>query len=195
MKKNILILTNNFTLVFLFLSCTSNSFFYGKTDLHGIIYDEYQRGQQECKIKIVSDLLDFYQETMSDIEGKFILKNIPAGKYKIFVSKNNFEKYQQEFFVTDKRQLLIIKLKSFEYVCKEIENKILKKDYSNFDLCIKHLSKIKQSPIIDMYECIYLYDNKKNEELKKQLKKLINKYQTIKAFNDFYYLIQEDIDK
>jgi hypothetical protein len=95
-------------------------------DLHGMIYDYHSQPCANVNIRI-----DNRKGPSSDINGRFVLKNLGKGTHHISFSKEGFEDVGFSFDFSNRTQVLYLKLFSMnqllELAEKELENKKLGK--------------------------------------------------------------------
>ncbi len=95
-------------------------------DLHGMIYDFHSQPCANVNIRI-----DNRKGPASDINGRFVLKNLAKGTHSISFSKEGFEEVGFSFDFSNRTQVLYLKLFSLnqllELAEKELENKKLGK--------------------------------------------------------------------
>ncbi len=95
-------------------------------DLHGMIYDYHSQPCSNVQIRI-----DKRKGPSSDINGRFVLKNLSKGMHSVVFSKEGFEDVSFSFNFSNRTQVLYLKLFSLDQLLelaqKELENKKLGK--------------------------------------------------------------------
>jgi hypothetical protein len=95
-------------------------------DLHGMIYDYHSQPCSQVRI-----LIDNRDGPLSDINGRFVLKNLSKGTHSITLIKDGYEEVNFSFDFINRTQVLYVKLFSLnqllELAEKELDNKKLGK--------------------------------------------------------------------
>jgi hypothetical protein len=95
-------------------------------DLHGMIYDYHSQPCSQVRI-----LIDNRDGPLSDINGRFVLKNLSKGTHSIALIKDGYEEVSFSFDFINRTQVLYVKLFSLnqllELAEKELDNKKLGK--------------------------------------------------------------------
>lgn len=103
MKKNSLV----FYILLLFSSCKTAEFGGSTMDVNGMMYDFENRPISGYEINIGSKY-----SSVSDITGRFTIQKVPIGTYEVRGKRLNYESYQGELVLKDKKQIVYIRVPS-----------------------------------------------------------------------------------
>ena len=108
MNKNtgFLLFIISFTLV-ITLSCKTAELGFKVIDLHGMVYDFANRPVAHSEIS-----LGRWHRSVTDINGRFTLPNVPVGTYTITAYRRGFEKYIDEVNIRDRGQIVYFRMPS-----------------------------------------------------------------------------------
>jgi hypothetical protein len=92
---------------FAFFSCKTTEFGYTVLTVNGMIYDFSNKPISNCTVQIGEK-----HQAVSDINGRFIIPNVPAGDYTIIAIKEGYEAYHGNILVGDNKQIVYLRIPS-----------------------------------------------------------------------------------
>ncbi|MBI9104825.1 MAG: carboxypeptidase regulatory-like domain-containing protein [Spirochaetales bacterium] len=133
-------------------------------NLPGMIYDNYNNPVAGAEIYLINNLSE-EEKIFSDIDGRFLLTDLPAGEWDINVSRKNYETVNIHFNFTDPKQVLYIKISSIRFYKNQIEAKLKIHAFDEVENLLNKAKKISPAdPILLYLSAIYYFLTGSNEE-------------------------------
>lgn len=168
MKKSILVISLTSLLL---CSCSSVPSAHEKYLLNGMVYDSENRPAVNYKI-----YLDEKLAAISDIGGRFAVKNVKRGEHNLSGEGNGYLKINEKIQVYDKNQIVYIRVPAVETKFKEAFEYIKNGKYEKAEECINEVLECKGDNLEAVYFlCVINYLNGKTEESKKLLEEIKEK--------------------
>jgi hypothetical protein len=105
---NIKYIIISFIIINYFYSCKTAEFGFLVIDLNGMVYDFDNKPVQNYKITIGKKY-----SSVTDINGRFLISKIPAGHYSLKGEKNEYETYEGDILINDRRQIVYIRVPNY----------------------------------------------------------------------------------
>lgn len=113
---------------FIIISCATVKPFKGISDLHGYVYDFYEKPVGGCEIYIDSE-----HRATTDSYGRFVVKNLKYGSYRLETKVLDYEAYSGDVLFVDQTHIVFIKILDIESIYSAIEDALIQKEYTKTD--------------------------------------------------------------
>jgi tetratricopeptide (TPR) repeat protein len=90
-------------------SCKTTEFLYQVISVNGMVYDFNNRPVSNYKISLGDKYV-----SLTDINGRFMLPQIPVGSYQLNGEKEGYEIYQGDVEINHQEQIIYLRIPSFE---------------------------------------------------------------------------------
>jgi len=133
---------------------------FGSAPLLGMVYDYDNQPCQDTQI-----VIDNEEETISDINGRFIFNNLSRGEHYIVAKKKGYETLSFSFRFVNRSQVLYLKMISFHQLLREIENAIENSNWVDAESFIRRAEALKKNDPVQQYlKAIYFNETGNPEE-------------------------------
>ncbi len=137
------------------------------SNLPGMIYDDFNNPVDGADITLErTDAPEEQSESepesevifTSDIDGRFLLPNLNPGRYRVTISREDYETQELLFKYNDPMQVLYIKLTSLRFLRQEIENNIDQREWDNAALLLEKADGINpRDPVVNYLRALWLF--------------------------------------
>ncbi|MBN2443108.1 MAG: tetratricopeptide repeat protein [Spirochaetales bacterium] len=169
-KKSILMLILSL-LLFSCLTGPSSTDDFLTAPLNGKIFDEDNLPCSGVLVTVNKNI-----KVKSDINGRFVIPDLPKGEHTFILTKDDYEVLEFKFDFINKNQVLWLKMISLDQMIRQIEVYMDDKDYFEATKLIERAQKIDPDNSILFYlSAVFYIQNKRFEEASGELTKIIDK--------------------
>lgn len=178
----------------LFVSCVSNTYYTGKADLYGTVYDSCLNSVPGFTVNVLSENGIFVCRSISDVSGRFVLRDIPPGVYRIQADAPDYESYQDTLHLTDRRQFLVIKTFSLNQLYELMNKSLDAYSFEEAELILARIKKINEKNIVVcMYEAIIHLKRRDYLKAKEIVLKTKKQFPNNQVLTEFAFLLNTKI--
>jgi len=124
------------------ISCKTAEFGYKVIDISGMVYDFTNRPIAHCDISLRNKY-----KASTDINGRFTLLRVPAGKYMLAAYKRGYEKYQEEVNINDRGQIIYFRMPSQGQLLDLVDTAMAANDFTSAEEFVERAYRIDENNI------------------------------------------------
>lgn len=114
--------------------------------LFGMVYDHDQKPVAGAEI-----LVDGGAEARSDINGRFVLRSLPPGKYTVVVRKEDYEELTVEVEFLNRTQALYLKAMSLSQLLREVESALQARQPGRAAVLLERAAAVRADDPVHLY--------------------------------------------
>ncbi len=176
-------------LISVLIGCASAPENFFPENLAGIIFDNYNNPVTGALVTVNSD-----KTFTSDIDGRFIIADLDAGKYHISITKAGFETIETDIDFLDPKQVMYLKMSSLSFFKSEIEADIKKRDYVKAQQQLDRAFKIAEAdPVLIYLAAVCSFYQGKYIDSQTYLKRLRESGYSLESLHELENKIDEKI--